>query len=56
MINIIELQFNRVISKCPAIKFAVNRIDRDIGRMIILVVSINVINGANKIGVLRGIK
>lgn len=41
-----ELKFNNVISKCPAIKFAVNRIDRDSGRIIILIVSIIVISGA----------
>lgn len=43
---IIELKFNNVISKCPAIKFAVNRIDKDKGRIIILIVSIIVIKGA----------
>lgn len=46
MINIIELEFNKVIIKWPAIKFAVNRIDKDIGRIKILIVSIIVIKGA----------
>jgi hypothetical protein len=44
--NIIELKFNKVISRCPAIKLAVKRIERDKGRIIILIVSIIVINGA----------
>lgn len=43
---IIELKFNNVINKCPAIKLAVSRIAKDIGRIIILIVSIIVINGA----------
>jgi hypothetical protein len=43
---IIELKFNNVINKCPAIRFAVNRIDKDIGRIKILIVSIIVIRGA----------
>lgn len=43
---IIELKFNNVISKCPAIKFAVRRIDKENGRIIILIVSMIVINGA----------
>lgn len=46
IIIIIELKFNNVINKCPAIKFAVSRIDNDIGRIIILIVSMIVINGA----------
>jgi len=41
-----ELKFNNVINKWPAIKFAVSRIDRDKGRIIILIVSIIVIKGA----------
>jgi hypothetical protein len=41
-----ELKFRRVINKCPAIKLAVNRIERDNGRIKILIVSIIVINGA----------
>lgn len=56
IININELKFNNVINKCPAIKFAVNRIDNDNGRIKILVVSINTINGVNIIGVFKGIK
>lgn len=54
--NINELKFKRVINKCPAIKLAVNRIDKDNGRIKILVVSIITINGVNIIGVLSGIK
>ncbi|EPZ62151.1 hypothetical protein H477_5671 [[Clostridium] sordellii ATCC 9714] len=46
IIIISELKFNKVINKCPAIKLAVKRIERDIGRIIILIVSIIVINGA----------
>jgi len=46
IIIISELKFNKVISKWPAIRFAVNRIDKDKGRIIILIVSIIVINGA----------
>ena len=46
MTIMIELKFNNVISKCPAIKFAVKRIDSDIGRIIILIDSIIVIKGA----------
>lgn len=46
IIIINELKFNNVINKWPAIKFAVNRMDKDKGRMIILIVSIIVINGA----------
>lgn len=56
IININELKFNNVINKCPAIKFAVNRIAKDNGRIKILVVSIITINGANIIGVFIGIK
>lgn len=51
-----ELKFSKVISKCPAIIFAVNRIDNDSGRIKILIVSIIVIKGANIIGVLSGIR
>lgn len=54
--NINELKFNNVINKCPAIKFAVNRIESDKGRIIILIVSMIVMNGAKKIGVLIGIR
>lgn len=50
------MKFNNVISKCPAIKFAVNRIASDKGRIIILVVSIKTINGAKIIGVFKGIR
>lgn len=46
IIIIIELKFNKVIKRWPAIKFAVSRIDRDKGRIIILIVSISVIKGA----------
>lgn len=46
IIIISELKFNKVINKWPAIKLAVNRIDSDIGRIIILIVSIIVISGA----------
>jgi len=46
IIIINELKFNSVISKWPAIRFAVSRIDNDKGRIIILIVSIIVINGA----------
>lgn len=56
IIIIIELKFNKDINKWPAIKFAVNRIDNEIGRIKILIVSINVIRGANNIGVFKGIK
>lgn len=56
IIIIIELKFIKVINKCPAIILAVNRIDREIGRINILIVSIIVIKGVNKIGVLRGIR
>jgi len=56
IIIIIELKFNKVINKCPAIRLAVNRIAKDKGRIIILTLSIIVIKGASKIGVLRGIK
>jgi hypothetical protein len=44
--NNIELKFKSVINKWPAIKFAVNRIDSERGRIIILIVSIIVIKGA----------
>lgn len=56
IINIIELKFNSVINKCPATRFAVNRIDNDNGRIKILIVSIIVIKGASIIGVFKGIK
>lgn len=56
IIIIIELKFKRVINKCPAIKFAVNRIAKDKGRIIILIDSIIAIKGARKIGVFKGIK
>jgi len=46
IINIIESEFNNVISRCPAIMFAVNRIAKDMGRISILIVSIIVIKGA----------
>lgn len=46
IIIINELKFNKVINRCPAIKFAVSRIERDNGRIIILIVSIIVISGA----------
>jgi len=46
IIIINELKFNNVISRWPAIRFAVKRIDKDKGRIIILIVSIIVINGA----------
>lgn len=45
IININELKFNKVINRWPAIRFAVSRIDNDKGRIKILIVSINVING-----------
>lgn len=54
--NIIELKFSKVINRCPAIRFAVNRIESDKGRIKILIVSIIAIKGANKIGVFIGIK
>lgn len=44
IIIIIELKFSNVIHKCLAIKFAVNWIDKDKGRIKILMVSIKVIN------------
>lgn len=53
---IIEFQFIKVINRCPAIKFAVNRIDKDNGRIRILISSIKAISGAKKIGVFNGIK
>ena len=53
---IIELKFNRVINKCPAIRLAVSRIAKDKGRIMILTLSIIVIKGASKIGVFSGIK
>jgi hypothetical protein len=56
IINIIELKFNKVINKWPAIRLAVNRIDNERGRIKILIVSIIAINGANIIGVFKGIK
>lgn len=47
---------NSVISKCPAIMFAINRTARVKGRIILLIVSINTINGIKVVGVLWGVK
>lgn len=44
----------RVNSKCPAIILAVNRTVKVIGRMMFLIVSIQIMKGINKIGVLWG--
>lgn len=53
-----ELKFkvfpNNAISRCPAIKFAVNRTARAIGRIIFLVNSINTIKGISIFGVPEG--
>lgn len=46
----------RVISKCPAIIFAVSRTARVPGRIMFLIVSINTINGIKTAGVPLGIK
>lgn len=46
MIIINEFEFNKVINKCPAIILAVSRIDKENGRMKILIVSMIVIKGA----------
>jgi hypothetical protein len=47
---------NKDISKCPAIKFAVSRTDRVIGRIRFLTNSINTINIINELGVPWGTK
>lgn len=49
------LLLNNVINKCPEIIFAVNRIQRVIGRIKLLIVSIITINGIKIIGVPWGI-
>lgn len=46
---------NKVINRCPAIIFAINRTARAPGRIIFLIVSIHTINGINIIGVPDGI-
>lgn len=58
---IIALEFvilfpNRLINKCPAIMFAVNRTASDPGRIRFLIVSIITINGIRGAGVPLGIK
>jgi len=47
---------SKVISKCPAIKLAVSRTHRVIGRMMLLVSSIRTINDINTTGVPCGSK
>lgn len=47
---------NKDISRCPAIIFAVNRTDRDPGRIIFLIVSIIIMNGIRTGGVPIGSK
>lgn len=47
---------NKVIKRCPAIILAVNRIVKVIGRIIFLVVSIQIINKIKIIGVPWGTK
>ena len=49
-------EFSRVINRWPAIILAANRIAKVRGRMIELIISIIVINGINRVGVLVGIK
>jgi len=44
----------RVISRCPATILAISRTDSVIGRIILLIDSINTIKGINKEGVLWG--
>lgn len=51
-----KLCLKRVNSKCPAIILAVNRIERVLGRIKFLIVSINTIKGINIKGVPWGIK
>lgn len=46
----------KVISKCPAIMFAVRRTERVIGRIMFLIVSIRTIKGINTPGVFIGTK
>lgn len=45
---------SRVINKCPATMFAIKRTDRVIGRITLLTVSINTMNGINAEGVPEG--
>lgn len=45
---------SRIINRCPAIMFAVNRTARDVGRIILLTVSIHTMNGISIIGVFIG--
>lgn len=54
--KIVPNLLNSVNNKCPAIIFAVKRTVKVIGRINILIVSINTINGINKMGVPWGTK
>lgn len=63
MIKIIEILFIFILNdpineriRCPAIIFAVNRIERVIGRIINLINSIITIKGINIYGVFNGVK
>ena len=47
---------NNVSNKCPATIFAANRIDKVIGRIILLIVSIITIMGIKNVGVPTGTK
>jgi len=47
---------SKVINKCPATIFAINRTDKVIGRITFLIDSINTINGIKADGVLWGTK
>ena len=49
-------EVTNVINKCPATILAANRTDKVIGRIILLTISINTINGINTIGVPNGTK
>jgi len=55
LIDISELLSN-VSSKCPAIKFAVNRTHSVIGRIMFLTISIITINDTRAVGVPCGTK
>lgn len=46
----------RIIKRWPAVILAVKRTERVIGRIILLIDSINTINGIKMKGVLKGIK
>jgi len=52
LLLVINMEFlNNVSNRCPAIRFAVNRTHRVIGRIMLLIISINTIKDTKAVGV-----